>query len=195
VIPVVQKSDLEIWPINWLGLHRDYLVTGEMEVITALVCSVEAKSMIEFGCRDGRTARVLLHNVPTLEYYLGIDVPPEYQPGLTHQRAEMCSDPGYYASIDPRFELMIRERGSLDIGPQDLGPCDAAFIDGDHSERVVSHDSDLARALVKPGGIIIWHDYHNDTVVDVKKVLDRLHDNEGWPIRTIEGTWLAYRRT
>ena len=184
---------MEIWPVNWLGLHRDYLGAGEMDIIASLLHQVKARSMIEFGCRDGRTARVLLHNVPSLEYYLGIDVTQGYQPALTHQFAEICANPGFHALSDPRFELMIRERGSLDIGPQDLAPCDAAFIDGDHSERVVAHDSNLARALVRPGGVIIWHDYFNGAV-EVKRVLDHLSAG-GWDIRSVEGTWLAYMVT
>jgi len=165
-----------------------------MEIIAALINSVAAKSMVEFGCRDGRTAKVLLHNVPTLERYIGVDVPMTYQPGLPHQRNEMVHNPGYLAAGDLRFELVLRERGSLDLGLQDIGPVDAVFIDGDHSELAVAHDSYLARALVKPGGVIIWHDYHNDHVVDVKKVLDRLYNEEGWPIKIIGGTWLAFQR-
>jgi len=192
MVPTVDKSTFDIWPIDWLGLHRNYLVDGEMEVIAALVRN--AKSMIEFGCRDGRTARVLLHNVSALEHYVGIDVPSTYQPGLPHQRSEMVPNPGCYVSDDQRFELIIRERGSLDLGPQDLPLCDAAFIDGDHSERVVAHDSDLARAMVKPGGVIIWHDYASSHLEDVRRVIDRL-SAQGWPIRAIKGTWLAFRQT
>jgi predicted O-methyltransferase YrrM len=147
--------------------------------------------MVEIGCRDGRTARVLLHNVHSLERYIGIDVPPTYRPILPHQLNEMVIDPGHHAANDPRFELIIRERGSLDVGPQDLPPCDAVFIDGDHSEYIVAHDSQLARAIVQPGGVIIWHDAFNGAV-DVMRVLERLA-NEGWPIKSIAGTWLAFR--
>jgi predicted O-methyltransferase YrrM len=191
MIEEIAKADIGNFPVNWLGLHHNYLVAGEMEILAALLRQIEAKSMIEFGCRDGRTARVLLHNVASLEHYIGVDVPMTYEPALPHQRAEMVRNPGALVIDDPRFELIIRERGSLDVGPQDLPPCNAVFIDGDHSEKIVAHDSQLARAIVQPGGIIIWHDAFNGAV-DVMRVLERLA-NESWPIKSIAGTWLAFR--
>jgi predicted O-methyltransferase YrrM len=189
-VKLVKKSELEIVPVNWLGLHREYLQSGEMEVIAALVRSVRAESMIEIGCRDGRTAKVLLHNVLSLNRYVGVDVPYDYEPGLAHQKREMVASPGYLATSDPRFELIIRESGSLDLMPSDLFPVDAVFIDGDHSEQVVSHDSQMAYAIAQK--LIIWHDAFN-SAVEVMRVLNRLCD-DGWPIQMVEGTWLAFLR-
>ena len=191
MIPTVSKAELDyLWPINWLGLHQQYLQQGEMECIAALLRMVEAKSVLEIGCRDGRTARVLLHNVTALERYIGVDVPMSYSPALEHQRREMVPAPGALAMPDPRFELIIREQGSLDLGPQDLPLVDAAWIDGDHSEKCVAYDAALARAVVRPGGVIIFHDVFNGAV-EVVRVVERLY-GEGWPLKVIQGTWLAY---
>jgi len=191
VIPIVSKTEFHYcWPIDWLGLHREYLNVGEMEVIASILRGVEAKSMMEIGCRDGRTAKVLLHNVAALNCYVGIDVRHDYVPTLKHQRAEMVPVPGHLAVSDPRFDLIIRENGSLDLTFEDIGPVDAAFIDGDHSKNAVLYDSRLAKSVVRPGGVIIWHDYCN-AGVEVKQTLDHLSE-EGWPIKAIEGTWLAY---
>jgi predicted O-methyltransferase YrrM len=191
----ITKADLNfLWPINWLGLHREYLQAGEMEIIAALLREIEAKAIVEIGCRDGRTARVLLHNVSSLVHYLGIDVPMSYVPALVHQRAEMVRDPGALVIDDTRFELMLRERGSLDLKPEDFNfRYDGVFIDGDHSLNAVLHDSELAGTIVRKGGIVIWHDYNQSPHVDVKRALDRLIA-EGWPIQVVEGTWLAFCR-
>jgi predicted O-methyltransferase YrrM len=192
-LPIISAAELKyLWPINWLGLHHQYLNAGEMDILAALLREVEAKSVVEIGCRDGRTARVLLHNVTSLQRYVGVDVPMQYEPTLAHQRAEMVPHPGCLVVDDPRFELIIRERGSLDLGPEDLPQADAVFIDGDHSQYVVTHDSALARAIIKPGGVIVYHDYCN-AGVEVQRTLDMLHEG-GWPLRHIEGTWLAFRR-
>jgi len=189
-LPIVRKAELEfLWPIDWLGLHHQYLQDGEMEVIAALLRMVEAKTVFEVGCRDGRTARVLLHNVSSLQRYIGVDVPMSYIPSLAHQRAEMYPHPGALVLDDPRFELVLRERGSLDLMPSDLSPIDAVFIDGDHSETVVTHDSMLAYAIAQK--VIIWHDASNGSV-EVARVLDKLY-GDGWPLKLVEGTWLAYR--
>jgi len=190
-LPITRKSELDyLWPVDWLGLHQQYLNSGEMEILAALLRQVEAKSVVEIGCRDGRTARVLLHNVTALQRYVGVDVPMSYVPTLDHQRSEMVHEPGALAFVDPRFELVLRENGSLDLMPTEFGPIDAVFIDGDHSERVVEHDSRMAYAFAQK--LIVWHDYHENPVVEIKPVLDRLHDKEEWPIKRIEGTWLAY---
>ena len=186
----VARHELRPRAVDWMGLHRGYLAAGEMEVIASLVSMVEAEVMLEFGCRDGRTAAVLLRNVASLRRYVGVDVPASYVPALAHQVSEMVPAPGELAARDLRFELIIRDRGTLDLGPRDLPRADAVFVDGDHSERVVRHDSDLARALVRPGGVVIWHDYHN-VGVDVTEVLDDLWD-QGWPIEAVRGTFLAF---
>ena len=172
--------------IDWCGMHREYLNPGEMEIIVALVRSVEAIKMVEIGCRDGRTARVLLENVPSLEHYIGIDVTPDYQPGLPQQRSEMVPEPGLHAMEDARFELLVRPRGSLDLDK--LPPCDVVFIDGDHSSAVVARDTALALVAVREGGLIIWHDYVSNHLKDVTDVIEGLD----LPIKHVANTWLAY---
>jgi predicted O-methyltransferase YrrM len=186
----VARSEIGIARLR--PFHNQYLNDVETGLLVTLVNSVKPKVMIEIGCQEGRTAKIILDNVPTLQRYIGIDVPPGTAPTLTCQQTEIPHSAGVYASADERFWLLVRERGSLDVGPQDLEPCDAMFIDGDHSTRAVAHDSDLARVLVRPGGIIVWHDFANPAV-EVTNVLQRL-SNQGWPITAIQDSWLAYCR-
>jgi hypothetical protein len=75
----------------------------------------------------------------------------------------------------------------------ELPPADVIFIDGDHSARGVTHDTELALAAIKPGGTIIWHDYHDMPVVQVKPVIDKLV-SQGRTIFRVEGTWIAFER-
>ena len=179
--------------IAWLGMPREYLNPGEMEILCALANSIHARDMLEFGCHDGRTAAVMLHNVPSLERYQGIDVVASYQPKLAHQKSEIPLVPGLYVRDDPRCEVIVRERGSLDLEARDLHSCDFAFVDGDHSEEVVLHDSFLAYELVRPCGLIVWHDFNNGGV-EVTQALHELIANNGWPIVSIDRTWLAFMR-
>jgi predicted O-methyltransferase YrrM len=185
-IPITQ---LEVGTVR--SFHNPYLNVHETAVLIALVKSVAPKIMIEIGCQRGATSKAVLDNVPTLERYIGVDVPWNHEPTLACQRSEVPYTAGLWAADDPRFSVLLRSSSSL--GPQDLEPCDAVFIDGDHSESAVLHDSYLARALVQPGGIIVWHD-HNNPAVEVDEALDKLYC-EGWPIIHVQGTWLAYRRT
>jgi len=171
-------------------LENLYLNRQETRLIVGLVRSVKAETMIEFGCQAGRTARAVLYSVLTLKHYIGVDVMPDHVPTLECQKTEVPVVAGLYAKGDPRFELMLRKHGSLDLRAEELPVCDVAFIDGDHSVGVVSYDSALAAAIVRPGGLIVWHDYNNP-YVEVTQVLDGLHE-AGWPIFWIGGTMLAY---
>lgn len=166
---------------------------GELEVLIALVDSVSPRHVIEFGVNVGRTAKAILANVIGIESYTGIDVTEDYIPAKPVQRHEVPARPGELVTSDPRFCLIVRPRGSLDLTAADLEPADACFIDGDHGREAVMHDTALARALTRPGGIIIWHDYHDLGTVDVKAVLDAMR-KDGRPMAHVEGTWLAFER-
>jgi predicted O-methyltransferase YrrM len=192
-LPILPQSSLDVRPIDWVGLPRRFMNPGELEVLVALVRSVEPRHVIEFGVNVGRTAKAILANVVTVEDYTGIDVTPDYVPSKPVQRHEVPARPGELVTSDPRFRLIVTPRGSLDLAPGDLQPCDAAFIDGDHGREAVAHDTALAGAVIRPGGIIIWHDYHDLGTVDVKAVLDSYY-RAGHAITHVAGTWLAFER-
>lgn len=149
--------------------------------------------MLEFGVNEGLTAATVLDKIKTIETYQGIDVPVGFVTDRPVQRGEVPQRAGHLAKADPRFELIIRLRGSLDLKPTDLKPCDVAFIDGDHGRKGVMHDTGLASVLVRPGGIIIWHDYNFMDVVDVTACLEEMAA-AGRKIVHVEGTWLAFER-
>ena len=149
--------------------------------------------MVEIGLAEGRTAKAILRELPNVRSYLGIDTDESYRTAIQSQWTERPPVPGYLAMDDPRFYRWLLPRGSLDLTADDfLLPVDAVFIDGDHSADVVRHDSDLARAIIEPGGIIIWHDYQNPTV-EVSHVLEQ-DRRRGHDIRHIENTFLAFER-
>ncbi|MCK9468481.1 MAG: class I SAM-dependent methyltransferase [Porticoccaceae bacterium] len=192
-LPAVPQSQLELRAIDWTGLPARFMNPGELEVLCALVRSVSPQVVVEFGINSGRTAKAILREVDGITRYIGIDVPPGYVTEKKVQRGEVPAIAGELVRDDPRVELLVRARGSHDLTADDLPPCDAVFIDGDHSRAGVEQDTALAMARVRPGGIIIWHDYHALGTVDVREVLDDYHA-AGAPISLVAGTWLAFRR-
>ncbi len=70
---------------------------------------------------------------------------------------------------------------------------DMIFVDGDHSYAGVLHDSQLAMRLIRPGGIICWHDYWFMFRHDVVRALDELRA-KGHPIQHLQNTTLAYMK-
>lgn len=186
------QVEIEPTPLDWRGLPERFANPGEIERMVTLLRELSPRRMAEFGVNTGRTARLLLDNVPSLEGYVGVDVMPGYEPPLRLQRAEVSLWPGRFCSHDQRFMLIVTAHGTADVSPADLGYLDAAFIDGDHSREGVERDSWLARATIRHG-VIVWHDYHDQGTV---AVADVLHDMRaaGHDIRHIAGTWLAFER-
>lgn len=167
---------------------------GELEVLVALARLAAPRVAVEFGVNEGRTAKALMRNVDTIERYVGIDVPHGYVTDKIVQRREVPQQPARLALDDARFRLIIARRGSHDLAPEDLPECDFAFIDGDHGRDGVTKDTQLACHRVRPGGLIVWHDYHARGTVDVQAVLEEYARTSARPIHHVEGTWLAFMR-
>lgn len=193
-LPVIPQSALNVRPIEWMGLPRRYLNPGEAEVLVALMRGVNARRVLEIGCNDGRTAKLMLANVPSIERYVGIDVPPGYQFACAVQKNEVPKNPGHYAEGHKAFELLLRPRGSFDVTAEELGTFDVVFIDGDHSAAAVRHDTDLARKVLGRGGLIIWHDYHDLGTVDVRDVLQDSPLPGVTQPQHVAGTWIVAAR-
>lgn len=192
-LPQVPRATIAVPTIDWSNRPRRFMNTGELELICGLINSVAARNVLEFGCNVGRTAKAVLEHCQTVEHYEGIDVPLGYVTSKEVQRKEVPDAPGHMVKDDPRFRLFLPRRGSLDLTPADLSTCDAAFIDGDHGWDAVQHDTDLALQLTRPGGIIIWHDYHDLRTVDVADVLHERHIN-GLELTHIKDTWIVFHR-
>jgi predicted O-methyltransferase YrrM len=193
-LPTISAHELpvQVMPVCWDGLPREYLNEGELEIIVALIRSVMPRTVVEIGLAAGRTAKAILREMPELHRYIGVDCDPHYRTKIASQWTERGPNPGHLAMDDPRFDRWILPRGSLDLTAEDFPPVDAVFVDGDHSSEVVRHDSDLARAIVQSGGIVIWHDYWN-LGVEVSRVLEA-DQRRGYNIQHVEGTWLAFER-
>lgn len=202
-LPQVDPSTLDIRPLDWSGVpeeHRArFLNPGEPEVLAALVRMATPynprKTMVEFGCQNGRTAKLLLDNVSTLTRYVGVDVPQNYITEKEVQREEVPPRPGELALDDPRFRLLLAGRGSQWLTPSDLGDVDVVFIDGDHSFRGVAMDTALAEGCMAPGGVIIWHDVHDLGTVDVSTFLEDYGPAIAGKVHQVSGTWIAFTRT
>jgi SAM-dependent methyltransferase len=198
-LPQVPRERHNGVALNWGGIPEDkrarFLHPGELAVIASLLRG--KARVVEFGCQNGRTARVLLDSLPGIEHYIGIDVLPGYVPAKAVQRGEVPDKPGEFALGDDRFRAIVRERGSYDVQAGEISPVDAAFIDGDHSREGVLNDYRLARAAMRRGGILLFHDYHDRVgadgkpEVDVAEVLHELY-LDGLPLVHVAGTWIAY---
>ncbi len=65
--------------------------------------------------------------------------------------------------VEPKVEVLIREIETVGDELPDQG-FDLVFIDGQHDAESVERDTRLAARCVKPGGVIAWHDWHEQSV-------------------------------
>lgn len=189
----IQRTLLHPKRLDLTGVSRQYMTHEELEVIVELVASVKPEAVVEFGINGGRTASVILRECKSIKRYTGVDVKPGYLPQLRIQQREVPEVAGSLVSKDPRVVMLVAPNGSHDLTAEDIGPVDAAFIDGDHSVSGICKDTMLALQNMEAGGILIWHDFHDLGNVDVRPVIERLC-KFGWPIQYVAGTWTAFLR-
>jgi predicted O-methyltransferase YrrM len=177
------------FPTKWHIPARQLMQASDASLLVALADDVKPKIVIEFGVHVGLSALTLLTHVPSIDRYIGVDVPQTYQMEIAD--VAIPEHPGEKVN-DPRFQLIIRPRGTRDLKREDLPRADLIFIDGDHGYNSVIKDSELAYDLINSGGMIIWHDYHNPGV-EVTQALEELYD-DGWDIKAVSGSWIAFER-
>ena len=131
----------------------------ELAVLVALANLAEANRMFVFGTYDGRTDVNLLRNRPDASL-VTLDLPDEMVLGET-----LSSTAGGIArrlhgapDVAGRFEQVRQRSDQFDPTPY-VGTMDFIFVDAGHSYELVANDSKLARTMLKPNGIIAWHDY------------------------------------
>ena len=180
-LPYITKTELGVTGY----MTRQFMQPGEQNVLLKLVEGVAPRVMIEIGVNIGLTAQAVLRHIATIEHYVGLDVGPHYRFEIAAQQIERPDEPGKLVKHDPRFELVLR-----DERPIALPRPNVVFIDGDHGREAVRRDTDLATALLLPGGMIIWHDCGNPAV-EVTPVLEQL-SAEGREIWHVAGTWIAF---
>jgi len=187
------RQSVELSPRNYdvLGLPSRYFNPGELESLLHLFESVDPRVIVEFGVNTGRNAVAALRNIRSIEKYIGIDVTPDYKTIMPVQRGEIPARPGELALGNPCFEVIVKTNGSFDLTADDLPMCDAVFIDADHSRKGVLNDRELSLKIVRPGGIIVYHDDNCLAAVEVTQALNELCDN-GANITHVANTWLAY---
>jgi len=178
--------------------------TSDVEAWILAVLSKRARLMFEFGTASGRTAYLWARNSPaearvvTLTLREG-DIP-------TYQRAQGDAEfdvrnaldesrftTFYYSGtpVESKVTQLYGDSKEFDESPW-AGQCDLVFVDGSHALSYVQSDSQKALRLVKPGGLVIWHDYRGPRLPGVFRALNELAKTI--PLRHVAGTSLVVYR-
>lgn len=156
-----------------------------------------AKVGVEVGVMRGETSEMLLHFFPELKLYM-VDpwdmLNSEYfqtdskfyrKHGGSKQWYEDCKK---IARRYPGRAILLREFSHIASYQFNNDSLDFVFIDGDHSYPAVYTDLLLWYPKIKPGGMLILHDYGAPQHIGVYNAYIDFANKYGLKIHTAENT-------
>lgn len=158
---------------------------------------LQPKIVMEIGSFFGATLWSFIQNNPILEKIISVDmlIPPE--DGRYMQMVDSRSKWNSWSDKIAKVEDNSRSSFSYGLVQHYLGEnmIDFLFIDGDHSYQGVKGDYLLYEKLVRPGGLIVFHDSVGyDSVAKFCKELRNMQGSkvveisqkDGWGLFVIE---------
>jgi len=129
----------------------------------------EGKDVLEIGSYCGRSTICLAQKAKSVLIVDPFDGRATPAPGDTFEK--LLANLDRYGVID---RVMALTGTSEEILPDREERFDLIFIDGDHSREAVERDIELSLSLLRPGGLLVFHDYHNPTDPGVTAAVDEL---------------------
>jgi SAM-dependent methyltransferase len=138
----------------------------ELVILACLVRHLKPKRLVEIGTAEGRTTLNLALHTPADAEIFTFDLPPTHlgatvaESGLNYRQMGI-SEPGCLFRDHPlstKIRLVLADSTQFDWTPFERS-VDFVFIDGAHDYESVRKDSQNALRIVRPGGVILWHDY------------------------------------
>lgn len=174
-----------------------YIDDANRVVVAALCAAVGAKSFFEIGTNRGRTAWTVARNVPDCRV-VTLDLPsPDAAVALDLNSSDRAFLGEGWASGEAfhdtpeadRVTAVFGDSATFDFTPY-AGAMDVVFIDGAHSYSYVRNDTEAARRMLVPNGMIAWDDY--PTIPGVYRYLNEIAGTWNSPLYHVLGTRLVF---
>lgn len=166
----------------------------ECAALAALAKMIGATRVFEFGTYKGVSTTQLALNVDNGGMVFTLDLPedhPAYSLPIPKPEERQIAAEGGKGILIPR-DLLDRvtflksDSATFDVTPY-LETMDLVFVDGAHSYEYVKNDTEKGWQMLRPGGILAWHDCtpsHRDVVKYIKE--------SGHSVQLVAGTALAF---
>jgi hypothetical protein len=176
-----------------------YCVVGGIgDFETWVICNLarKAETIFEFGTATGKTTYLLAANAPKARLTtltLDPDELSSYEEAAGDDRSAVNAakevsafNTFFYEGTEEaeRVTQLFGDSKGFDHNPY-KAKMELVFIDGSHARSYVESDTKKALEMVKPGGVVIWHDYKGPRrAKDVFAVLNSLS-------KKIDLVWIA----
>ena len=148
-----------------VGMTSDY----EAWIISTI--SKISKNIFEFGTCSGKTTYLMGLNSPNDAKIISLTLNPDDIKDLKQNTKDnkisyrnIINESIYQkflfsgTSIENKIDVQFINSLNLDHSKY-LNQMDLIFIDGGHTYSIVKNDSEKSFKMIKPKGIILWHDY------------------------------------
>jgi predicted O-methyltransferase YrrM len=183
LFPGINDTTVDL-PISQLARPPGTLPLTELLVLCAVTRHLQPKRIFEIGTFRGASTALLAQHSPEHAEVFTLDLPPNHAATrFTVDNGDITGVPftvGEYYRSSPyasKVRQLFGDSATMDFAPY-TASMGLVFVDGNHEYQNVKVDSLNAFALVAPGGVIIWDDYHPDWGVGVMRALHELrHKN------------------
>jgi predicted O-methyltransferase YrrM len=149
---------------------------------------LQPAGIFEIGTSQGRTTALLAMNTPQTTRIYTLDLSPEEavptfatDPHLIELARRELGIAFRDTSWAPRITQLLGNSATFDFSPY-YDRMDLVTVDGSHSFEFVRNDSIQAFRMIRPGGVILWHDYESmRSEYGVTRFVDGLRRRHGLP--------------
>lgn len=184
---------------NFLGQSANTSLE-ELCQICLIARYLQPQAIFEFGTYNGCTTLQLAMNTPDTCTMYTLNLPPEkarrmvFDIGEVEQGHVLSSfnfDVGSYFKGTPFQKRIVQLWGDSAVFDFSAfhNRMDLVFVDATHTYDYVKADTENAFRMVRPGSVIIWHDYMQVLHPDVTHYLYEISPHR--PIYHLQGTNLA----
>lgn len=161
IFPGIERVPVEIGAIDPDTAHPNQV---DMLYVCAIARHVRARRIFEFGTYLGRTTYHLALG-PDAEQVYTLDLDPEAEyPGLklgVAVRAVLTRFQGHFFRDSPvagKVTQLHSDSRLFDYASL-ADSIDFVFVDGGHGYEMVWNDTRGAQTVLRPGGVMVWHDF------------------------------------
>ena len=207
-IPTSRLADIFPVELEQCPIHLERFLGRWGNVNIEEICKISLiarwlrpQTIFEFGTFNGMTTLQMALNAPENATVFTLDIAPDTARSmpmdlidryLAEKSGAFSLDVGHYFQGSPQASKINQLWGnslSFDFSPY-KNSVDLIFIDAGHTYECVKSDTENALKMLKPRGVILWHDYMSVLCPDVTRCLSE-YAEQGLPINNLRNTTLS----